>query len=198
MTHNKRKKFSRMRGSHTHGGGAKKKRRGAGHRGGRGNAGSGKRGDAKKPSFWKIKNYYGKHGFTSIKRIKFKALNIKDLEQRAEGMVKEGLAKKESNFYVVDFKDLGYNKLLSAGDAKSKFKITVVYASKDAVEKIKKAGGEVTGLKPKKEKKVRHKEAKKPVEDEPEEEQKEEKKKETPKEKKGSEKVPITAQSAEE
>ena len=45
MTHNKRKKNSRQRGEWTHGWGAKKKHRGAGHRGGRGNAGSGKRGE---------------------------------------------------------------------------------------------------------------------------------------------------------
>ena len=52
MPANKRKKLSRMRGTHTHKGGDKKKRRGAGHRGGRGNSGSGKRGDAKKPRYW--------------------------------------------------------------------------------------------------------------------------------------------------
>ena len=38
-----RKKNTRQRGSHTHGWGAKKKHRGAGNRGGRGNAGSGPR-----------------------------------------------------------------------------------------------------------------------------------------------------------
>ena len=52
MTVNKRKKNSRQRGSHTHGWGAMKKHRGAGNRGGRGAAGSGKRADSKKPSIW--------------------------------------------------------------------------------------------------------------------------------------------------
>ena len=59
MVHNQRKKNSRHRGSWTHSHGEKKKHRGAGSRGGRGNAGSGKRGDAKKPSYWKIKKFSG-------------------------------------------------------------------------------------------------------------------------------------------
>ena len=98
MVHKKRKKLSRYRGSHTHGGGSKKKRRGAGNRGGRGKAGSGKRGDAKKPSFWKIKDYAGKHGFTSLRKIKFEALNISDLNQRINRWAKEGKAKKDHGF----------------------------------------------------------------------------------------------------
>ena len=47
---NKVKKVRKFRGSHTHGYGSKKKHRGAGSRGGRGMAGSGKRADQKKPS----------------------------------------------------------------------------------------------------------------------------------------------------
>ena len=64
MVINKSKKKLKYRGSKTHGCGSMKKRRGAGHRGGRGAAGSGKRGDAKKPSIWGG-TYFGKHGFHS-------------------------------------------------------------------------------------------------------------------------------------
>ena len=81
---NKRKKLSRYRGSHTHGGGAKKKRRGSGHRGGVGMAGSGKRADHKKQMVFKLygKNYFGKHGFkTHPKKIKIKIINLEDLER---------------------------------------------------------------------------------------------------------------------
>ncbi|MFH1506403.1 MAG: uL15m family ribosomal protein [archaeon] len=204
MTHNLRKKLSRARGSHTHGGGSMKKRRGAGHRGGRGRAGSGKRGDAKKPRYWKDKNFKGgKQGFTSIKKIKFKALNIKDLDQRIERYVKEGKAKRDGAVFVVDFKVLGYNKLLGVGSTTHKFKITVLYASKNAIEKIKKSGGEVIGLKPKKVKKAVKKEVKKPVEDEDDEEaeeksgKKEKKEEKKVEEKKGTDKVPEKEQSSE-
>ena len=46
----------------------------------------------------------------------------------------------------VNLLKIGFNKLLSNGKVSNKLKITVSYASAAAVEKIKAAGGEVTGL----------------------------------------------------
>jgi len=69
-----KRKVQRYRGSKTHGSGSMKKRRGAGHRGGRGNAGSGKRGDAKKPSYWNKKQLKPK----SKKRI---GINVSSLDK---------------------------------------------------------------------------------------------------------------------
>ncbi len=54
-----------MRAKTTHGYGSMKKNRGAGNRGGRGLAGTGKRGDANKQTYQANKKYFGKHGFTS-------------------------------------------------------------------------------------------------------------------------------------
>ena len=62
MVVRKRKKNSRQHGSTTHGWGAMKKHRGAGNRGGRGLAGTGKRADQMKPLHWK-ERYFGKLGF---------------------------------------------------------------------------------------------------------------------------------------
>ena len=124
----KRSKSSRHRGSHTHGGGAMKKRRGAGSRGGRGNAGSGKRGDVKKPSYWKDKNYFGKQGFSPINKKVVNAINLSDLD-KYEG--------------EVNLKEMGYHKLLGAGNLTKKLTIKVDYASKKAVEKVESAGGKV-------------------------------------------------------
>jgi large subunit ribosomal protein L15 len=58
----KRKKSTRMhgRGMGTHGGGARKKRKGSGHRGGIGMAGTGKRADQKKTLILKL---YGNNYF---------------------------------------------------------------------------------------------------------------------------------------
>lgn len=135
MVVNKRTKFSRQRASHTHGYGGKKKHRGAGSRGGRGLAGTGKRGDQKKPSFWKDKKYFGKYGFKK-KGIKkdIKAVNLDYIEENINLFLKEG---------IVDLKQLGYNKLLGRGNVKSKLKIKVESASAKAIEKVKKTGGEV-------------------------------------------------------
>ncbi len=147
MTVNKRKKNTRQRGSKTHGWGAKKKHRGQGHRGGRGMAGTGKRADSKKPSVWKDLDYFGKHGFVSkTPGAKIKAVNIGFIEQHISKFISEELAKKETVFYHVELEKLGFNKLLGGGKVSMKLRIKTPYASKTAVEKVKKAGGEVIGF----------------------------------------------------
>ena len=147
MTVNKRKKNVRQRGSKTHGWGAKKKHRGKGHQGGAGMAGTGKRADSKKPSVWKDKDYFGKHGFVSkTPKVKINPVNASYIEEHINKFISANLAKKENGVYSVELEKLGYNKLLGDGKVMSKFKIKTPYASKSAVEKIKEAGGEVTGL----------------------------------------------------
>ncbi len=142
MVVNKRTKFSRQRASHTHGWGSKKKHRGAGNRGGRGMAGTGKRGDQIKTLIWKDKKYFGKHGFKK-KGIKkeIRTINIDYIEENLNKFQKEG--------DVIDLNKHGYTKLLGKGNIKTKLKIKINNASKKAVEKIKKAGGDV--ILPKKE-----------------------------------------------
>lgn len=150
MTTHKRKKNTKMRAQTTHGWGAMKKHRGAGNRGGRGNAGTGKRGDARKPVIWKDKKYFGKNGFDSKSRMPdIISVSIKTLEDRADNLVRKGFAKSEGGAYVIDLSKLGYNKLLSNGNPTKKLMITTAYATKNAVEKIKKAGGQVTLTAPK-------------------------------------------------
>jgi large subunit ribosomal protein L15 len=151
MAVSKRKRSTRRRGTTTHGWGSMKKRRGAGNRGGRGRAGSGKRGDQKKPSLWKNRKYFGKYGFKSKSRApKIKPINIKTIDDKTESLVKKGLIKFENGSYVINLSDLGYNKLLSTGKVTKKFTITTDYATEKAVEKIKKAGGDVNVLATKK------------------------------------------------
>lgn len=145
MTTYKIRKNRKMRGSKTHGWGSMKKHRGAGSRGGRGMAGTGKRGDAKKPSIWKDKKYFGKHGFKRPKKItiEIKAINLKTIEQNLESLLSKKLIEKKNDSYVIDLKKLGFNKLLSTGKVTKKFSIKCEYASKKAIDKIKKAGGNI-------------------------------------------------------
>jgi len=147
MTTNKRKKNTRYRGSKTHGGGSMKKRRGAGNRGGRGMAGSGKRADHKKQLIIKkygLLNYFGKHGFTSHKpKIKITPINISYLEDKFSILQKKELIKQENNFYSIDLSKLKINKLLAKGKPTRKYKIKTKFISKSAKEKIEKAGGEI-------------------------------------------------------
>ena len=143
MVVNKRRKTSRQRGSWTHGWGSKKKHRGAGSRGGRGMAGTGKRSDTNKPSIWKEK-YFGKFGFKKKGvREKMNTVSLGYLDQNLGNLLSKKLISKEGELYVIDTFKLGYNKLLSGGKVNSKLKITVSYASKKAIEKVKGQGGEV-------------------------------------------------------
>ncbi len=143
MTVNKRKKVVKYRGSKTHGGGSMKKRRGAGHRGGRGAAGSGKRADQKKPSIWKGK-YFGKHGFKSKSSKSISPININYIERNIEKLCSQKLISKENGFFSVNLEKIGFNKLLSTGKVTNKYKIKVSYASKRAIEKIRSNGGEIS------------------------------------------------------
>ena len=141
MTVNKRKKVVRYRGSMTHGGGSKKKRRGSGNRGGKGMAGTGKRSDSKKPSIWKEK-YFGKRGFVSKNVRNITAININYLEENILRHPSDAV-NKENEIFSVDLSKLGFNKLLSTGKVTNKYKVKVPYASKKAIEKIKNYGGNV-------------------------------------------------------
>jgi len=142
MTTHKRKKLTRYRGFQTHGGGAKKKRRGAGHRGGRGNAGSGKRSDAKKPSF-NEQEHFGKHGFFH-KNEKINVVNVGHLDDTVDSYVQAGVFSQKAGVYDVDLSKIDIQKLLSTGSVTRKLNITVKYATPAAIEKVKTKGGSVT------------------------------------------------------
>lgn len=143
MTVNKVKKVKRYRGSHTHGGGHKKKRRGAGNRGGRGMAGSGKRADQKKISILKYQgnSYFGKKGFKRPNTKEYSTINLDYIESNLDQLLLKGIAKKKDNKIIIDLKDLGKDKLLGRGKLTNKFEIKVKTASASAISKIEKAGG---------------------------------------------------------
>ena len=142
MTTKRRRKSTRSKGSRSCGWGAT--HRGAGNRGGRGRAGTGKKGKCKMPQkgTWTIQ-FFGKKGFKSKGFDTHYTINIRQLEELLDNFVKDKAVILEKDIYTINLKDLGIDKLLSAGKATKKFKINVDFASKAAVEKIKKAGGEV-------------------------------------------------------
>jgi large subunit ribosomal protein L15 len=123
----------------THGGGARKKRKGSGHKGGKGMSGSGKRADQKKTLITKLygHSYFGKQGITSKKTERDKRKRI-NLQQVQENLEKYG--KKSGDKFEIDLKDY---KILGKGKVKNKLIINSKEASKSAIEKVKKAGGEI-------------------------------------------------------
>lgn len=137
MVARKRSKSSRQRAGTTHGYGSMKKNRGAGNRGGVGNAGSGKRGDAKKPSFWNDKKKFGMYGFTSKSTTpKDVTMNVSDLEAY---VLKTGKTD-------VNLEEIKVTKLLGSGNVYQSINVTVEKASAKAIAKIEEAKGKVTLL----------------------------------------------------
>ncbi|MBC8435268.1 mitochondrial large ribosomal subunit protein uL15m [archaeon] len=132
----KRTKKTRMRGARTCGYGFRQKHKGHGNGGGFGMAGTGKRADHMKQVALEMavkagfKTYFGKQGFTSAstEKKKNKQINLEDLQKNFLGKEK-----------VLDFSDY---KILGKGEG---FKATIkaLSASKSAIEKMKKAGGEI-------------------------------------------------------
>ncbi|MFH1364039.1 MAG: uL15m family ribosomal protein [Candidatus Aenigmatarchaeota archaeon] len=122
---------NKKRGSRTHGRGHKKKARGAGSRGGRGQSGLLKH--KKFKMFKECPNHFGKRGFKSLKQKGFKnhvaAINLNDLMRLAEG--------KE-----IDVTTLGYQKVLGAGNVSVAITVKAKMFSEKAKQKIEKAGGQ--------------------------------------------------------
>ena len=127
MVTNKRKKVIGMRGSKTHGYGSKKKHRGGGSKGGKGQAGQFKHkktffkrwGKEKQPRFKSLEHRFG---------LKQKAINLGDLLKLTD--------KSE-----IDAKEFGYGKVLSAGVLEKPVTIKAKAFSEKAKEKIEAAGG---------------------------------------------------------
>ena len=127
MTVRFRKKTSRQRGEKTHGWGSKKKHRGAGSRGGRGQAGM-----LKHKKSWMIKNapnHFGRTGFRQPTRKKQSSINLIKLDSM--------------NGNEFDLKKIGYNKLLSTGKITRAVTVTVENATPKAIKKIEDVGGKV-------------------------------------------------------
>lgn len=139
----KRSKRSRIRAAKvTAGHGHKKKNRGAGHRGGRGKSGTGKRGDFKLMKLKPGGKNLGKHGFVSLKEQK-KAINLGQLQLNLNTLYEEEKIKKSKDAYEIDLKKLGYDKLLSKGDVYTKMNISVDSATKRAIKKVEEKQGKV-------------------------------------------------------
>jgi len=132
----------RFRGGRTHGRG-KKAGRGAGMRGGRGNAGLHKHKYTYTLKY--MRDHFGRHGFKrppSIGKADI-TMNVSELAQHRDELIANGLATMKGGVIELDLSALGINKLLGTGRVNTKYHITVEKASQKAVEKIESAGGKV-------------------------------------------------------
>jgi large subunit ribosomal protein L15 len=125
-----RKKTKKFRGSMTHGRG-KKGGRGAGLRGGRGNAGLHKHKYLHLLKY--MPDHYGSYGFKRPQGVikRDKTINVGQLDDLFPTKTTINLDKE------------GFDKLLGGGTPSKGFKITTKKATQRAIEKIKAHGGEV-------------------------------------------------------
>ena len=140
MTSKKR----RQRGTRTHGGGSQKNRRGAGHRGGRGNAGRSKH-------EFHGHEPLGKHGFTRPDAVQDDILEIsvRTIDEDIALYVADGLAEETDGGYAIDVREVvedGFDadavKVLGDGQVRNQLSVTADAFSAGAVERIESAGGE--------------------------------------------------------
>ena len=131
----------KMRGSRTHGRG-KKHGRGAGGRGGTGNAGLHKH---KFKSMIKYDpEHFGRHGFTRHAMLhEVAVINLDELGQRLPELESRGHVKRAAGAVEVDLTSAGINKLLGGGRVAASLRITVAAASERARAKVEEAGGKV-------------------------------------------------------
>lgn len=148
MVVNKTKKVRKLRGSRTHAWGSPKKHRGAGSRGGRGMAGSGKKGQQKMTALHNIKQRIGKSGFVRPKKVITAdvTINLSRIELNLDTYVASGVAIKSGAVYAIDLSKAGVQKVLGSGMVMSKMNVTAKKFSSTAAEKIEKAGGKAIVL----------------------------------------------------
>ncbi len=142
MTDKKR----RQRGSRTHGGGSQKNRRGAGHRGGRGNAGRDKH-------EFHGQEPLGKHGFTRPDDVidNVATVNVGELDEDAPLLVERGFATETDDGIEIDARavldvgdDIDRVKVLGGGQVRGTLHVMADEFSESAIEAIEAAGGSVT------------------------------------------------------
>jgi len=140
----KNRKIQKKRGTRSCGHGNAQKHRGAGSRGGRGNAGTWTH-HQKRMFITGLKR--GKTGFKRHPSLvaNQRVINLGDIDARIAKWAAEGKAKKTAHGYSVNMGDLGYDKVLGSGKLAHAIEITADSFSESAKKKIEKAGGKIVG-----------------------------------------------------
>jgi large subunit ribosomal protein L15 len=147
MVVRRKKKSRKYRGYRNQGYGSIGQHRKSGSRGGVGLVGY-----HKHKWSWTVKyfpDWYGKHGFTRPPTIRtvYRTMNIGELGELLKEMESRGLLNFEEDKVIVDLSAFGINKLLGRGTIDRKVKVVVYDATRQAIEKIQNAGGEIVLLK---------------------------------------------------
>jgi large subunit ribosomal protein L15 len=137
-----RRRTEKYRGRRTHGRG-KKGGRGAGLRGGKGNAGL-----HKHKYIYTVKYdpyHFGRYGFKRHASliVTKSTINVGNIQSELPTFIEYGLAKKGEKGLVIDLTQSKYNKLLGGGSIKTPVTIRVQEATATARQKVEAAGGKI-------------------------------------------------------
>lgn len=143
MVVRREKKSKYYRGSRTCGWGRVAQHRRSGRKGGRGRVGY-----HKHKWSWAVKyapDWYGRHGFTQPPNLvaRWVTINVGELDERIEELVKQGRAERVGEEYHVDLLAMGINKLTGEGRVTKKLVVKTITATRKAIEKIEQVGGRV-------------------------------------------------------
>lgn len=137
-----RRRTEKYRGRRTHGRG-KKGGRGAGLRGGKGNAGL-----HKHKYLYTVKYdpfHFGRYGFKRHASLidEKVTINVGSIQSELPTYLEYGMAKKTDKGILIDLTQSKYNKLLGGGSIKTPVTIRVHEATAMAKQKVEAAGGKV-------------------------------------------------------
>jgi large subunit ribosomal protein L15 len=141
MVVRKTKKVRKFRGHRSYGYGSHKKARGAGNRGGRGMAGLHKHKWSYTVKY--APEHFGKRGFKipQAAQKEVKSINLMELDQRAEQLLKEKIAEKDGDKIKINVMKLGCEKVLGSGKLSKPLIVEAKYFSEQAVKKLEESGG---------------------------------------------------------
>ena len=133
---------SKFRGSRTHGRG-KKAGRGAGKRGGRGNAGLHKHRYI--TTVKDMPDHFGRRGFSPQGRRGGRGgtISLRTLEGRVDALVANGIGRMDGDTFEIDLGKIGVRKLVAGGRPERKMRLKVACATPGAIARVREAGGEV-------------------------------------------------------
>lgn len=138
------KRRSKKKQSGSHGHGSSKKNRGAGNKGGRGNAGRGKKAHHHKQTADGV-HEMGEKGFNSRKPEQ-NGINLRDIDQTIQTFVEEGTAEETDDGYIFYANEAGYDKVLGTGRLTQEIEIQAENFSSSAERKIEEGKGQAVQL----------------------------------------------------
>ena len=141
MVVRRRRKVRRQRGRRTYGRGCSKRGRGSGEKGGKGLSG----GHKQKWSYTlkHMPERFGKYGFTRPPGVRgeVNAINVGELDERLDELLKQGIAKREEERIVVDVGKLGFERVLGGGRVTRPIEVIAKEFVESAKRKLEEAGG---------------------------------------------------------